>query len=346
MTGGQRNFSFRVLTADPPEGFRKEQGVPFEHPLLAASEQDPLAVRPHHPRASREQRPLHTCGPTAPDAHPVASISRSSAAPPHPGSARPQQVGPGSVGRPRSCPLRSWASPAETRLERHPAGRAVSTRGPHRSTTTLGPQPAVPTLRPVAAAGGGDPGAEDRAWLALLWAGGVRGRWPLGRRWHASILQKALGNRTESHLNIRCQRPANRIPYLCAPITSAQPGSRDLFTPANHRTRRAPRGPNIGLLGCTSLSRTREPAATWSRRRPQNQRPPLAVEGLQAGRGASARSAHHCTTDLGPRPGVLTLWLVAATPERGPREARAPRGWRSRGRWSLGRRGRAVRGCR
>ena len=34
-------------------------------------------------------------------------------------------------------------------------------------------------------AGGGDSGAEDRERLVLLWAGGVGGRWPLGRREHA-----------------------------------------------------------------------------------------------------------------------------------------------------------------
>ena len=34
------------------------------------------------------------------------------------------------------------------------------------------------------------------------------------------ILQKALGKSRESHLNTRCQRPANRITKLCAPITS------------------------------------------------------------------------------------------------------------------------------
>ena len=37
---------------------------------------------PHHWHSSPEQRPLHTCGPSAPDAHPAAPISRSSAAPP------------------------------------------------------------------------------------------------------------------------------------------------------------------------------------------------------------------------------------------------------------------------
>ena len=37
----------------------------------------------------------------------------------------------------------------------------------------------------------------------------------------------------ESHLNTCCRRPANRIPELCAPITLADPRSRDLFTPAD-----------------------------------------------------------------------------------------------------------------
>ena len=39
-----------------------------------------------------------------------------------------------------------------------------------------------PAQCPHPVAGGKHPGAEDPARLALLWAGGVRGRWPLGRR--------------------------------------------------------------------------------------------------------------------------------------------------------------------
>ena len=82
-----------------------------------------------------------------------------------------------------------------------------------------------------------------------------------------------------------------------------------------HRARRAPRGPNIGLLGCTSLSRTYQPATTGSTRRPQTQRPPPAVEVRRAGRGVCARDTHRSTTALGPRPGFLTLRPVVATPE-------------------------------
>ena len=37
-----------AFVPDPPEGFRKEQGVPFEHRLPAASEQDPRALCSHH----------------------------------------------------------------------------------------------------------------------------------------------------------------------------------------------------------------------------------------------------------------------------------------------------------
>ena len=47
------------------------------------------------------------------------------------------------------------------------------------------------------------------------------------------MLQKALGKSTASRQNTRYQRPANRIPELCAPITRAHPRSRDLFTPAD-----------------------------------------------------------------------------------------------------------------
>ncbi|CAI9159179.1 unnamed protein product [Rangifer tarandus platyrhynchus] len=167
MTGGPRNFSFRVLT----EGFRKEQGVPSEHPLLAASEKGPRSVCPHHPRAYREQRPLHICGPTAPNAHPAAPPSGSSAATPHPACASPQGPGPRGAHRPRGRPPWSrgagregcecaWGPPLHDRL-------------------------GAPAQRPYPAAGGSDRGAEDRARLTLLEAGRVGGRWPLGRLGHA-----------------------------------------------------------------------------------------------------------------------------------------------------------------
>ena len=43
----------------------------------------------------------------------------------------------------------------------------------------------VPAQCPHPAAGGRHTRAEDRARLALLWAGGVRGHWPLGRQGRA-----------------------------------------------------------------------------------------------------------------------------------------------------------------
>ena len=85
--------------------------------------------------------------------------------------------------------------------------------------------------------------------------------------------------------------------------------------------------------------------ATRSRYRPQKQRPPLAVEGRRAGRGVSAQGAHRSTTAWGPGPASSACGRWWRPLSRGPREARAPRGWKSPGRWPLGRRGHAVRGA-
>ena len=110
-------------------------------------------------------------------------------------------------------------------------------------------------------------------------------------------------------------RPRTGTPSCVPPLPSHIPGTETSPHLPTHRARRAPRGPNIGLLGCTSLSRTHEPVATGSRWSPQKQRPPLAVEGRRAVRVMSARGAHRSTTALGPRPGVFSLRPVAATPE-------------------------------
>ena len=109
--------------------------------------------------------------------------------------------------------------------------------------------------------------------------------------------------------------PRTGSPSCVPPLPARIPGAETSAHLLTHFARRAPRGPNIGLLGCTSLSRTHEPVATGSRWSPQKQRPPLVVEGRRAVRGVSARGAHRSTTALGPRPGVLSLRPVAATPE-------------------------------
>ena len=140
---------------------------------------------------------------------------------------------------------------------------------------------------------------------------------------------------TESHLNTRCRRPANRIPELCSPVTRAHPGSRDPFTSADPPLPTgAPSGPNFGLLGGTSPSRIRSWGSPAVRR----------LEGRRAGRAASAGGAPRSTAALGPRAGVLTLRLVAVTREPRTEGGSRSSGWGSRGRWPLGRRGRAVRG--
>ena len=99
---------------------------------------------PHHRHASPEQRALHTCGPTAPDAHLAAPISCSLAAPPvlHP-RARIDGAQVASAD-PEAAPRR------QVETQRRRAGRAVSARGDHSSTTALGPRPGVLTLQLVA----------------------------------------------------------------------------------------------------------------------------------------------------------------------------------------------------
>ena len=67
------------------------------------------------------------------------------------------------------------------------------------------------------------------------------------------------------------------------------------------------------------------------------------VEGRQAGRPVGARGTHPSTTALGPRPGVLTLLLVAANLE--PRTKPGSRSSRLEESGAAGRWGCAVRGC-
>ena len=134
--------------------------VPPEHPLPAASEQDHRAVCPHHQRASPEQRPLHTSGPSAPDTHTAAPISRSSAAPAIPDT------------RARS----DWAQAASADPEASSRGRGAApprgdSRGKgqgglqHTGRPPLHDRLGVPAQCPHPAAGGRHPGADDRAKL-------------------------------------------------------------------------------------------------------------------------------------------------------------------------------------
>ena len=166
---------FKLLYLILPEGFRKEQGVPSEHPLPAASKQDPRAVFPHHRHASPEQRPLHTCGPTAPNAHLEAPISHSLAAPPVPDPRAHIDGAQIASADPEAAP------PPPNGDSEAPGREGCKHMGRPQLHDRLGA-----TARcPHPAAGGSDPGAEDRERLVLLWAGGVGGRWPLGRRGRA-----------------------------------------------------------------------------------------------------------------------------------------------------------------
>ena len=160
-----------TFVANPPEGFRKEHGVPSEHPLPAAREQDPRAVRPHYPRASQEQRPLHTCRPTAPDVHPAAPTSGSSAAPPCHEHASPWRPGPGIAHRNRDRPSRSRGAEQ---------GGVWARRAPTAPRLPWGPGPASSACgrwwRPLSR--GPREARAPRGWKSP-------GRWPLGRRGHA-----------------------------------------------------------------------------------------------------------------------------------------------------------------
>ena len=134
------------------------------------------------------------------------------------------------------------------------------------------------------------------------------------------ILQKASGKSRESHLNIRCWRPANRIPELCSPITGTHPQSREPFTPAD------PPLPTAHLVTPISRSLVAPPvpdprsridrAQVASADREAAPHRQVETQRRRAGRAASARGDHRSTTTLGPQPGVLTLQPVAATPEQ------------------------------
>ena len=166
-----------TFCTEPPEGFRKEQGVPSEHPLPAASEQDHWAVCPHHQHASQEQRPLYTCGLSAPDAHPVASISRCLAAPPilNP---RPTVMGPRQRLQTQRTPPVVVGQPLWEETQEAPGREGCKCKGCPPLHDRLG----APAQCPHPGAGGRHPGDEDRAGLVLIWAGGFGGRWPMGRR--------------------------------------------------------------------------------------------------------------------------------------------------------------------
>ena len=132
------------------------------------------------------------------------------------------------------------------------------------------------------------------------------------------ILQKALGKSRESHLNTHCQRPVNRIPELCSPITGTHPQSREPFTPADPLLPTHTWRPQFHAPWRHLQSRIRsridgaQVASTDPEAAPRRQ---VETQRRRAGRAASTGGDHNSTTTLGQRPGVLTLQPVAATPE-------------------------------
>ena len=137
------------------------------------------------------------------------------------------------------------------------------------------------------------------------------------------ILQKDLGQSRESHLNTRCQRPANRIPELCAPITRAHLRSRDPFTHEDPTLPMPPwwpqfRAPRWHLPVPDPRARSdRAQAASADPEATPRGRGAAPLRGDWRGAGKGGLRAHGAPTAPRPPwgPGVLTLRPVAATPE-------------------------------
>ena len=149
-----------------------------------------------------------------------------------------------------------------------------------------------------------------------------------------------------SRQNTRCRRPGNRIPELCAPITRAHPRSRDLFTPAD------PPRPTCTPRPQHRAPRLHLPVTNTRARADRVQVAPTEIEAATRVRGAPSRAGcERGAPTTPPQPWGPSLASSACGRWRrplsqGPREARAPRGWKSPSRWPLGRRGHAVRGSR
>ena len=161
------------------------------------------------------------------------------------------------------------------------------------------------------------------------------------------ILQKALGKSRESHLNTRCQRPANNPRAVCSHHPCASREQRPFITadpPRPMDTRRPQfRAPQWHPRPGSARPQRRGPGSVC---RPRGSPAERRLERRPAGRAASARGAHRSTTALGPRPRVLTLWPVAATPE--PRTEQGSHSSRleesgAAGHWAGGARGEGLR---
>ena len=114
--------------------------------------------------------------------------------------------------------------------------------------------------------------------------------------------------------NFNCSLPSwgEQLP---ARITGVHPRSRELFTPADPpRPTCTPRPQRRALWLHLIVMNTRACGDRVQVEPTETEAAP-SVEGRRAVRVMSARGAHRSTTALGPRPGVLSLRPVAATPE-------------------------------
>ena len=138
------------------------------------------------------------------------------------------------------------------------------------------------------------------------------------------ILQKALGKSRESRLNTLAGGEPTRSPSCVPPSPARIPRAETPWLLRTQRSRRTPGGPNFTLLGGTPHPGYMRPQwrgpgivcrprcrLPWSWGSPSER----SLERRWAGRAASSHGTHCFTTSLGPRPSVLTLWLVADTLE-------------------------------
>lgn len=135
-------------------------------------------MRPQHPRASREQRSLHTRGPSAPDARARRRHLRA----PRRHLPLPDARARGDGARGRTQTQRPPRAAVGGQPRRQETRGAPSREGCERAgRPPLRRRLGAPARRPHPAAGGGDPGAADRGRPALPGAGGVGG-WAGGGR--------------------------------------------------------------------------------------------------------------------------------------------------------------------
>ncbi|CAI9150331.1 unnamed protein product [Rangifer tarandus platyrhynchus] len=156
MTGGQRNFSFRV-------GKSRESQLNTRCWRQANRVPDLCAPTTHGHTGSRD--PFTPADPLLPTHTPL----------PHLRAPRLHLLVPHA----RAHRDRVHAAPTDPEAAPHGrgvlAGRAASVRGAHHSTIALGPRPGVLTLRPVAATA--EPRTEQGSLSSRLEESGAAGHW-------------------------------------------------------------------------------------------------------------------------------------------------------------------------